>query len=170
MALVSNTTSLRGYHRRSGFSGKVFTDGVQIGELVAIEWSVESEQIPVPISGSYQDETKPGRETRRGSFRFQDVHDRWALMVWEFNDARRRGDRSAAKFPEFDIVTTLDDIGAPQATSWALMGCQLFMFDGGFAQEDQLLQRDVPFTFRSEKPLSAFIYGPDGVAVPYVVK
>lgn len=166
MANVGSTANLPGYRRRSGLSGTVWINSQMQGEVVAIEFGVEVEQIPVRIPGEYRQEMKPGGETRTGSFRVQDVHDKWFLMLYNFLVARRQGDRSsAAHLPEFSVVTKLDDIGAPTATSYQLDGCQIFRADGGFDQETDLLQRDIPFTYREETPLSAFVYE-DGTDPP----
>jgi hypothetical protein len=159
------TANLKGSQRRSGRSGTVWISGRMRGEVVAVEWGVEAEQIPVAIPGKWQDEGKPGAEARRGTFRYQDVDDKWRLLVYRFFKARREGDRSAAEFPEFDIITKLDDIGAPMATRWLLEGCQFFQYDGGHSQDDNLLMRDVPFTFRADRPLDAFEYGDNGIIV-----
>lgn len=165
MPEIGPTANLPGTARRSGRSGKTFIGGEFQGNVVAVEWTTEIEQIAVPIPGQWRDETKPGGETRRGTFRFQDLDDRFALLVWRFIDARRRGDRSAAAFPEFSIITVLDDVGAPMPSRWQLDGCTLFQLDGGHSQEDDLLVRDTPFSYRSERPLDAFEYTSAGVAV-----
>lgn len=163
MADFGDTTALPGTARRSGRSGTVWVNGKHRGEVVSVEWGVESEQIAVSIPGSWQDQMKPGAEARRGTFRYQDVDDTWRLFVWRFFDARRRGDRAAAAFPKFDIITKLDDIGAPAVTRWLLQGCQLYNYDGGHAQDDDLLVRDVPFSYESDRPLEAFEYGSGGL-------
>jgi len=165
MADVGPTANLPGTTRRSGRAGKVYENGRLQGEIVSIEWTVEVEQVAVTIAGSYRDEVKPGGETRRGTLRVQDVHDKWLLRVWRFLDARRRNDRAGAQSPYFDITTVLDDIGAPAATRWLLIGCQLFQYDGGHSQEDDLITRDIPFTFRDDKPLDAFEYADNGTVV-----
>jgi hypothetical protein len=157
------TSNLPGYARRSGRSGSVWEGTNHLGEVIAVQWDVNVAQIPVVIAGEWRDETKPGVETRAGTFEFQDVHDKWALRVYNFIKARRSGDRSAAYFPEFSIVTKLDDIGAPAVTRWQLDGCQLFQYSGGHSQADDLITRQVPFTFRSERPLDAFVYGDNGL-------
>lgn len=157
------TANLPGYARRSGRSGTVWRDGRMRGEVQQVDWNVNVAQIPVIIAGSWRNEQKPGPEDRAGTFMIQDVDDYWALQVYNFIVARRNGDRSAAFFPEFSIVTVLDDIGAPQATRWQLDGCQLFMYSGGFDQAADLLTRQIPFSFREERPLDAFIYGDGGV-------
>lgn len=159
------TANLKGTQRRSGRSGTVWINGNMHGEVVSVEWGMEMEQIPVSIPGTYQDEMKPGAEARRGTFRYHDVDDRWRLFVWRFKQARRTGDRSAAAFPEFDIITKIADIGAPANSVWVLEGCQFFSFDGGHGQDDALLQRDVAFSYRDERPLEAFEYGPNGIII-----
>jgi hypothetical protein len=151
------TANLKARHRRSGRSGQMR------GEVVGVEWGREAEQIAVSIPGTWQDETKPGAEAARGTFRYHDVDDKWRLLVWNFFNARRSGDRSAAEFPEFDIITKIDDIGAPAASVWALIGCQFFQYDGGHSQDDDLLIRDVPFTYREDKPVDTFEYGTNGL-------
>lgn len=159
------TANLKGSQRRSGRAGTVWIQGKMRGEIQGCTWGVEVEQIPVPIPGKWQDDTKPGAEARRGTFRYSDVDDHWRLYVYRWLLARKQGDRAtAAQFPEFTIVTMIDDIGAPAKTRWAIRDCQLFNYDGGFNQEDALLMRDVPFTFRDDEPLDAFEYVPGGVA------
>lgn len=158
------TANLQGYKRRSGLSGKVYINHLLQGEVVAVDWGTEVEQIPVRIVGSYRTENKPGGETRTGSFRVQDLSDKWALLLWQFLQARKAGDRTnAASIPEFSIITAITDIGAPADSRWQLDGCQIFRFDGGFDQETDLLQRDIPFTFRDEIPLDTFVYTDSGV-------
>jgi hypothetical protein len=159
------TANLPGTARRSGRAGTVWIDGNMHGEVVSVEWGVEAEQIAVSIPGTWQDESKPGAEARRGTFRYHDLDDRWRLFVWRFFQARKRGDRASATFPKFDIITKLDDIGAPMATRWVLRDCQFFQYDGGHGQDDDLLVRDVPFTFRDDEPLEAFEYGSNGIIV-----
>ena len=100
---------------------------------------------PGPDARHVAGRTKPGAEARRGTFRFQDVDDEWRRMVWGFCQARKAGNRQeAAEFPEFNVITQIDDVGAPAKTRWSLLGCTLYSYSGGFSQEDQLLVRDVP--------------------------
>jgi hypothetical protein len=158
------TANLPGTRRRSGRSGTVWINAQMRGEVVSVQWEVQVAQIAVQIPGTWQDETKPGPESRAGTFRFQDLDDKWRRYVWAFLDARRRGDRdAAAQFPEFDIITQIDDVGAPAKSRWALRGCQLFSYSGGFSQDDDLLVSDVPFTFREDGPVDSFEYTDAGV-------
>jgi hypothetical protein len=157
------TANLKGTARRSGRAMVVLINGEMRGEVVACEWGRTAEQIAVQIPGKWQDEMKPGGETAAGTFRYQDVDDHWRLLVWRFFKARRSGDRTSASFPEFDLIQKIDDIGAPMATRWAILGCQFFQLDGGASQDDSLLVRDVPFSYREEVPLDAFEYGSNGL-------
>jgi hypothetical protein len=164
-ANIGPTANLPGFTRRSGRSGSVWEDGRMAGEVIQVEWNVAIQQIPVVIAGAWRTDHKPGGEERAGTFRVQDIHDKWALRVYNFLVARREGNRAAAAFPEFSVVTKLDDIGAPDETRWQLDGCQLFQYAGGHNQEDDLIVREIPFTFRSERPLHAFEYTDNGIAV-----
>lgn len=136
-----------------------------LGEVIALDWNVTIAQIPVVIAGSWKNATKPGGEDRAGTFRVQDVHDKWALRVYRFIRARRNGDRSSASMPTFDLVTKVDDIGAPDQTRWQLTNCMLFEYSGGGDQETDLLVRDIPFTFEDDLPLHAFEYTDAGIAI-----
>lgn len=164
-ALVGPTANLPGYARRAGDAGTCLRDGRTLGEVVGIEWGLEIAQIEVRIPGKYRTEMKPGGETRNGTFHIQDLDDSWALQVWDFVQARKSGDRSAAAFPEFSIVTKIDDIGAPAKTRWQLDGCQLFQLIGGYSTDDELLSRDIPFSYRDERPLDAYVYTDGGVQI-----
>jgi len=158
------TANLKARHRRSGRSGTVWIGGKMRGEIPSVEWEVEIEQVAVQIPGKWQDEMKPGAEARRGTIRIQDVDDYWRRRVYAFLDARRRGDRNAAaQFPVFDIIVQLDDVGAEGITRWSLYNCQLFSYSGGFSQDDDILIRDVPFTFESDGPTDSFEYTDSGV-------
>jgi hypothetical protein len=156
--------NLKPRQRRAGRAGKVWINGRFMGDILSVQWDVEIEQIPVAMPGTWQDGTKPGAEARRGTFRFQDVDDEWRRLVWGFCQARKQGNRElAAEFPEFDVITEIDDVGAPAKTRWSLLSCQLFSYSGGFSQEDQLLVRDVPFTFEDDLPLDSFVYSDAGI-------
>lgn len=164
------TASLKARNRRLGRSGTVWSEGLMLGEVTSVEWTVEYEQIAVPIPGSFQDGIKPGAEARRGTMRIDDVDDKWRRFVWAFGEARRRGDaQTAAEFPTFNIITQISDIGTPGGakTRWALRDCQLFSYSGGFSQQDQYLQRDIPFSFESDAPIDSFEYGEGGTVVQY---
>ena len=164
MANVGPTANLPGRARRLGRGGTCLREGRMLGEVIAVDWDVEAEQIDVLIAGGWRNEQVPGAETRRGTLRMQDIDDRWRLEVWRFFDARRRG-VSTVNVPEFDIVTKLDSPGAADITRWQLTGCQLFSYSGGYSNEDDVLTREMPFSFRDDRPLHAFEYGDSGIII-----
>jgi hypothetical protein len=159
------TGNLPGYARRSGRAGTVWIDGRMRGEVVQVDWNVNIAQIPVVIAGSWSTEQKPGGEDRVGTFMIQDVDDHWALQVYEYLVARRNRDRKAAFIPFFSIVTKLDDIGAPRPSVWQLDGCQIFTFAGGHDQAVDLLTRQIPFSFRHERPIDTWEYVDAGIKI-----
>lgn len=161
--LIGPTANLAPEARRIGRSGTVWRDGEMRGEIVAVEWSLEMEQIAVSLPGSYRTGNKPGGETLRGSIRFQDLDDKYAKEVLDFVRARRTGSRTAAAFPKFSLLTELDDVGAPGRTTYQLDGCQVYQIDGGFSTEEDLLLRDLPFTFDDVQLVEGFEYTKDGV-------
>lgn len=167
MALAGPTANVPGYARRSGRAATVWENAQLQSEVVGLEWNVTVEQIPVVIAGTWRNETKPGMEERAGTFRFQDVHDKWALRVWKFLRARRDGDALGNSFPVFDLITKIADSGAPDSTRWQLEDVQLFEYSGGGSTDDQIIIREVPFTFRDDKPLHAFEYDTSGVVQVY---
>lgn len=155
MPYTGPTANLPGIARRQGRGGTVYRDAQMLGEVVAVDWDVEAEQVEVLIPGGWRSEMIAGAETRRGTLRMQDVDDRWKLEVWRFFEARRNGQFNA-ETPIFDLTTKI--IGGRDETRWGLFGCQLFSYSGSYSNEDDLITRELPFSFRSDKPLHAFEY------------
>lgn len=162
MPNVGPTANLPARARRQGRGGTAFRDGKMLGEVTAVEWDVEAEQVEVLIPGSWRTEAIPGGETRRATLRMQDVDDRWKIEVYKFFKARREGNFSA-QVPVFDIQTKL--VGGPAETSWLLIDFQLFGYSGGYSNEDGLIGRELGGSFRDDKPLNAFEYTGSGDAV-----
>lgn len=163
MPNVGPTANLRGTARRLGRGGTAYRDGRMLGEVIAVEWDVEAERITVLIAGGWRDEAVAGAETRNATLRMQDIDDRWRLEAWRFFAARRQG--IFAQPPEFDLVTKLASPGAPDETRWQLLGCQIFSYSGGYSNEDDVLTREIPMSFRDDNPLHAFQYGDTGIIV-----
>ena len=163
MPYTGPTANLPGTARRLGRGGTSYRDGRMIGEIIAVEWDVEAEQIEVLIAGGWRNERVAGAETRNGTIRMQDIDDRWRLDMWRFFAARKRGE--FAQPPEFDLVTKLASPGAPDETRWQLLGCQTFSYSGGYSNEDDVLTREIPFSFRDDNPLHAYEYGDSGIII-----
>lgn len=162
MTMIGPTANLPGTARRQGRGGQVLRDGRHLGEVIAVDWDVEAEQVDVLIGGTWRTEQIAGPETRRGTLRMQDVDDRWKYDVWAFFDARRRGEFSAQP-AQFNLITKLQ--GGPRETKWQLTGCQIYSYSGGYSNEDDLLSRELAFSFREDRPLDSFQYGDGGIIV-----
>lgn len=152
------TSALPGRARRRGRSAYV-TDSANnmLGEVTAVDWNTEIAQIDVLIPGTWRNEQIPGAETRTGTFSFNDVDDRFKLMVYAYIKARRMGDRTAL-IPEFTLIVNIDDTHSPSNTRWQLSGCQLYQYSGGYSNDDDLITRQIPFSYRDDFPLEAFAY------------
>lgn len=169
MANTGPTANLSGRARRRGRSGTCWRDGAMLGEVTAVDWDVEIEQIEVLIAGTWRNEMIPGAETRRGTFRHQDVDDRFKLEVYRYVRDRAAAVRGPAGSltslpPEFDLIVKIDDLHAPYATRWQLTGCQLYSYSGSYSNDDDILTRELPFSFRDDKALEAFEYTKDGIS------
>ncbi|HEX7088732.1 MAG TPA: phage tail tube protein [Longimicrobiales bacterium] len=165
MPFPGPTANLKAHQRRSGRAGQVWIGPNMHGEIASLTWGETAENITVPIPGTWRDGSKPGGEAGRGSFRYHDVDDRWRLFVYRWFKARREGDRTSAVFPTFNIVEKIDDIGAADYSQWVLVNCTIFGYDGGHDQGNNILERDVEFQFEEARPLHAFEYTANGVAV-----
>lgn len=163
MPYTGPTANLPGTARRLGRGGTSYRDGRMIGEVIAVEWDVEAEQIEVLIAGGWRNERVAGAETRNATLRMQDIDDRWRLEAWRFFRDRKQG--LAVQPPEFDLVTKLSSPGAPDETRWQLLGCQIFSYSGGYSNEDDVLTREIPMSFRDDNPLHAFEYGDTGIII-----
>lgn len=159
---IGPTANLPGIARRQGRGGTAYRDGRMLGEVVAVDWDVEAEQIDVLIPGGWRTEQIPGAETRRGTMRMQDVDDRWKLQVWRFFEERRQGNFTAS-IPTFDLVTKL--IGGADETRWMLTGCRIYGYSGGYSNEDDLITRELAFSFDADRPLRAYEYGESGLII-----
>lgn len=163
MAYSGPKSGLPGTARRQGRGGTAYdAGGNHLGDVVAVDWDVEAEAVDVLIPGSWRNEQIAGAESRRMTIRFQDVDDQWKLKVWRFFEARRLGD-FLAQPPFFNLTTKL--VGGADETRWQLIDCQVFAYSGGYSNEDDVINRELTGSFRSDKPLHAFEYGPGGLVV-----
>lgn len=163
MALVGPKANLPGTARRQGRGGTTYdTGGNHLGDIIAVDWSVTADAVDVLIPGSWRTEQIAGGEARQFTLRYQDVDDFWRLRMWNFFEARRQGNFTAQP-PYFNLMTKL--IGGADETRWQLIDCQIFSYDGGYSNEDDILTRELTGTFRSDKPLHAFEYAAGGLVI-----
>src|SRR4051812_30241027 len=92
MPYTGPTANLPPTARRCGRGGAAGRDGRMLGEVIAVEWDVEAEQMGVLIAGGWRNERVAGAETRNATLRMQDLDDRWRLEQWRFFNARKRGE------------------------------------------------------------------------------
>jgi hypothetical protein len=100
MPTTGPTANLPGRARRSGRAGTVW-ENARISARSSRRVERQRAADPGRDRRRVAEREKPGVEERAGTFRVQDVHDKWALRVWRFIRARRDGDRTANAFPEF---------------------------------------------------------------------
>lgn len=149
--------------RRSSRAGKAFIGGNMMGQVYRVSWQLQIAQTPVPMPG-FKDGAKPGAESYAGTFGVQDVDDHFTKLVLDFCEARARGDRAGAQFPEFDLIVVNQDIGAPADSRYAIYGCELFTAGGGFDwTQDSIGTQDIPFVADKVKLLDGFEYTDGGV-------
>lgn len=168
-------TTLPAQTRRLGRGGRAYLAGAPgttspdlnlsagdyLGTVTAVTWTVSSEQISVPIPGQWRTHMIAGAETRSGTMRYQDVDDRWRMVLYNFFSAR---DQDIPKQPpRFDLLTVLtggplDASGASVNSEWVLEGCRIYGYDGGFSSTDDVIERELTFTFENERPQNAFQY------------
>jgi hypothetical protein len=150
-----------GLYRVGGMYGQALRGGTVLAEAVEVTVAVEINRIEVPLVGSTKQGYKPGRETREGTINIQKIDSRWELEVYQFLSqslaTRRlaRGTTAGALRP-FTMLLQYDDPDALGFESWQLDGCLLWRMQLGFSITDDIVNREFPLTWESEKPLVAF--------------
>lgn len=149
--------------RFSGAFGSAWDSaGNLISDMVSVAAPVELGRTDVPIVGSLRVGHKQGRETREGTLRIQKIDSKWEMQMYGLLSqslaARRaaRDGRGPAFNPEFAIVLKYDDPDALGVERWQLSGCRIWRLTLGYDINDELVEREYPLTWESEKPLTAF--------------
>lgn len=161
MAEINNTDS-EGLYRFGGMYGSAWRGTTQLAEVVEVTATVEVNRIEVPLVGQLNQGYKPGRVSREGSIRIQEMDDAWRMEVWEFlnmsiSDRRKRRDANDPVLKPFTIVLEMDDPDALGLSQWALDGCLVtWRMQMGFSITDDILDREYPLTWTSERPVEAF--------------
>jgi hypothetical protein len=158
--------------RFGGMYGSAYRDNVQLAEAVEVTGNVEVNRIEVPLVGQTKTGYKPGRETREGTLNIQKIDLRWELEIYRFLStslAARRAARGtpAATLRTFDLKLEHDD---PEAgyEAWQMENCQVWRLPLGISISDDIVNREFPLTWESERPLAGFVYNAAGVAVPFI--
>jgi|1186.fasta_scaffold21242_2 hypothetical protein len=150
-----------GLYRVGGMYGAAYRDSKLLAEVVEVTVAVEINRIEVPLTGSTKQGYKPGRETREGTINVQKIDSAWELEVYNFLSqslADRRALRGSAggALRPFSLLLEYDDPDALGYEAWQLDGCLLWRMQLGFAITDDIVNREFPLTWETERPVSAF--------------
>lgn len=150
-----------GLYRIGGMHGAALRDGRVLSEIVEVTAAIEIGRIEVPLVGSTRQGYKPGRETREGSMTMQHIDTRWEMEIYGFlsqsltERRAKRGTGEAALRP-FSLQLEFDDPDALGYEAWQLDGCVIWRLPLGFSISDELVNREFPITWETERPLSHF--------------
>ena len=171
-----------GLYRMGGMYGSAWRDGDMLHEMVEVTANVEVNRIEMPLVGQTRQGYKPGRESREGSLRVQKMDTAWELEIYNFlsqnlDDRRaKRGTAEGALRP-FQLQLEVDDPEALGYEKWQLDGVLIWRMPLGFQITDDVMDREFPITWETERPLSAFrrtgainpLTGLPAVEYPYTV-
>jgi hypothetical protein len=151
-----------GSYRFSGQWGSAYDQaGHLLVEMVEVSAPLEIGRIAVPLVGSQDEGHKQGRNTREGTLSVQKIDSAWELLVYSYSSKtveERRALRDAGTpfDPSFNIVIKYDDPEALGFERWQIEGVRLWRLTLGFNISDELVQREYPITWETERPLDAF--------------
>lgn len=135
--------------------------GNVISDVVEVSATIELNRIEVPLVGQTKQGYKAGRESREGSLNFQKIDSRWERMLHDFLVKRQdwlnnAEGAQAVKSPQFKLKISYRDPDAAGKETWVLNGCQVWRVPLGFNITDDIVNRELPFTWESETPESTF--------------
>ncbi len=147
--------------RFGGMYGAAYRDGFLQQEAIEVSGNTAIARIEVPLVGQTKTGYKPGRETREGTMRIQQIDSTWALEVFQFVGSTLASRRAARGTPQatlraFDLVLRIDDPEAYDYEAWQIENCIVWQMPIGFAITDDIVQREIPITWESETPLHVF--------------
>lgn len=163
------TEALRRY---GGMYGSAWRDNVLLSEVVEVSGAVEINRIEVPLVGQTKQGYKPGRESREGTLRIQKIDASWELEIYKFLSqslAARRAVRGTddATLRTFDIKIEIDDLEAYAKEVWQLENCQIWRMPLGFSITDDIIDREFPLTWETERPIDVSSVTSDGTVTKY---
>lgn len=151
-----------GLWRIGGMHGSAYRDGHLLAEVVEVTATVEINRIEVPLVGTTKQGYKPGRESREGTINIQHVDLSWEREIRQFLTQTLEERRAARGTPlaglrPFQLQIVLDDPDALGREIWQLEGCLLWRLPLGFSITDDIINRELPFTWENERLLEGFI-------------
>lgn len=155
MAILAD--SMRRY---GGMYGKAFKNGKILADLVEVSGNIEVAKIQVPLVGTTKQGYKAGRESREGSIKIQKIDAAWEIDLLNWLKGRQEGLTESGKRTNtdshvFDLQIVIDDPEAYDYESWQLLGCQIWRVPLGFSITDDIIDRELPFTWESETLIHA---------------
>jgi hypothetical protein len=152
-----------GLSRFSGMYGAAYRGTTLLSDVIEVSGTVEVARIDVPLVGTTRNGSKLGRETREGTIRHHQMDDAWNLELYgyfsqsleERRAARDAGNGAGATLRPFEILLKLDDpdVGV---SAWRLEGVLITRMNLGFSISDDLIEREIPMTWDTERPVDAF--------------
>lgn len=149
--------------RYGGMYGSAFRNERELAEVVEVSGAVEINRVEIPLVGQTKQGYKPGRESREGSIRIHKIDTFWEIEIYQWLSqglATRRANRDPAA-RQFDLKLQVNDPEAYDVESWLLSGCMIWRLPLGFSITDDIIDREFPFTWESEKPVDAFVVTDD---------
>lgn len=168
-----NSAAQDGLFVMSGMFGSAWRDGKKLADVIEASGAVEIGRIDVPLVGQTRLSHKPGRESREGVIRTQKRDARWEMEVYQFlsqsvDDRRAARDAGQPLLRPFSLILEYDDPYALGRERWQVDGVMVWRMPVGFSLGDDMVEREFPITWETERPLETFRkdVGPGGVAVP----
>jgi hypothetical protein len=151
-----------GSFRIGAMYGEVWRAGRLLAEVTNISATIERARTEMPLVGTTKTGYKFGRETQEGTLTIQKIDSRWENEVHsqlshtlaERRAARRAGELLVAPF---NLQLELDDPDALGWEAWQLSGCLLYRLTLGHDVSDDVVSREIPFTFEGLQPLANFV-------------
>jgi hypothetical protein len=151
-----------GLWRFSGMWGQAFDEaGNPFMDVIEFSGTLDINRLDVNVVGRPKIARKPGRESREGTFRISKVDSGWELKIWKLlsstvDDRRAARDAGTPIKRTFTFIAGYDDPDNLGVEQWAYYGVQFWALPFGFAQGDDLVEREFGMTWENEKPLKAF--------------
>ena len=156
--------------RIHGRWGEVRLNGIAIAEAVGVEFTVEVDQVDVPIVGGNWITFVEGQTRGTGTLRVAKAYSSLESMFMDFvaktaDELRALRDAGSEPRPHHTINVTLDDPLSYGVESLQLDGVKFWSMQGGYSLTD-LVNRDWSFTFRGITPLKTITSSPQYPVVP----
>lgn len=135
-----------------GHWGEVYVNAQLVGEVTAIDYTIEIERIDVPQVGTRWNTFHEGNITGEGTLTIYKAYSDFegAFLPYTSLDAtelRRRRDAGQPLRPSVSIKVAIDDPhGEPGREFETLVGVQFWRYTGGF-NITEIINREWPFSF-----------------------